>query len=211
MLAAPGSVLKMRYAAPAATAASAIRFAVATSASTASGPNVGVVMMKTVCAPCIAASSDARSPASAADTSTPRARSSAAMAELVARVSARSWYVLESSASSRTLLRTELPCWPVAPKTARILDMMEDDEALRGGVFVIGGRGGREECGDAEGKRGRCLFRRGKHFPQSGACSVSDSYTAILLPFGMTNARSLCGFLRGAATCRSCIPSSLHF
>ncbi|KAJ5181808.1 hypothetical protein N7449_011955 [Penicillium cf. viridicatum] len=92
----------------------------------ASALRSGVVMAKTVCTPVKAAASEAESATSPSTTSTsPFAFNYCAFSELTSRVMARILYCLESSGSFSTWFRTELPCWPVAPKIARILAIVD--------------------------------------------------------------------------------------
>lgn len=42
----------------------------------------------------------------------------------MSRVMARMVYAWDRNGSVNTFLMTELPCWPVAPNTARILDIL---------------------------------------------------------------------------------------
>lgn len=119
---ADGRVLKMMYSAPFSIATSAIVLPLLYSISKLSGLMGGVVMAKTVCAPVKAVSRVARLSTSPWTTST-FSLSYLAFSELTSRVTARILYFWESSGSFSTYLMTELPCWPIAPKTARMLDM----------------------------------------------------------------------------------------
>lgn len=103
------------------------------------GPNVGVVIAKTVCTPSNAFSREARSRTSPCTTSTFLA-SWRDFEELRPRVMARILYFFESWRSFRTWAIIELPCWPVAPKMARALDMLlrcENYEVLNLWVWCI--------------------------------------------------------------------------
>lgn len=119
-----GRVLKIMYSAPFSMAVSAITFAWLYSISRLSTEprRGGCVMAKTVCAPVRAFSRETRSCTSAWTTSTLAARALDRW-DATSRVRARILYSRESSGSLRTKLRIEPPCWPVAPTTARVLDM----------------------------------------------------------------------------------------
>ena len=82
------------------------------------------VTPKTVCAPFRAEEREDGESTSALMTSTPFLCKAWADGADGARVMARREYCFESSASLRTELMIEPPCWPVAPKTTRSLLMV---------------------------------------------------------------------------------------
>lgn len=120
-----GRELKIIYETPFSTATSAMVFASLNSASRLPGPERGgFVMAKIVCAPVRAFSREGRCRVSAWMTSMFLDARVCDLEEVVSRVRARRVYWWEREGSARMKFMIEVPWLPVAPKMARVFDIV---------------------------------------------------------------------------------------